>query len=83
VAAIETHWAIKTGKLNELSEQQIVDCSYFSYGCKGGYLSLAFMDVMIIGGINLRANYPYVGYQHQTCLFNKADIAAEVPGGKK
>jgi hypothetical protein len=40
VAAMETNWAIKTGSLLSLSEQQLVDCTYgkllITWGAKGG-----------------------------------------------
>lgn len=37
VNAAETAYAIKTGKLLETSEQQIVDCDTVCYGCDGGW----------------------------------------------
>lgn len=36
VATIESMLAIKTGKLKELSVQQMVDCSLQNLGCRGG-----------------------------------------------
>ncbi|KAF8031063.1 hypothetical protein BT93_D0296 [Corymbia citriodora subsp. variegata] len=48
VAAIESITQIKTGKLLELSEQQLVDCTVDNYGCGGGWMNTAF-----------DYNYPY------------------------
>jgi C1A family cysteine protease len=36
-SAVESHHFIQTGKLLDLSEQQIVDCDTSSYGCNGGW----------------------------------------------
>ena len=36
-AAVEGANAIKTGKLLDLSEQQLVDCDTQSHGCNGGW----------------------------------------------
>jgi C1A family cysteine protease len=40
-AAVEGMYAIKSQKLLDLSEQQLVDCDTTSYGCEGGYPSSA------------------------------------------
>jgi len=40
-AAVEGMYAIKSKKLLDLSEQQLVDCDTTSYGCEGGYPSSA------------------------------------------
>lgn len=40
IAALESHWCLKTGQLIRLSEQQLVDCNrdkkFGNFGCKGG-----------------------------------------------
>lgn len=58
----EGAWAISTGKLVDLSEQQLVDCatgpSYGSHGCKGGQMEGADKYLIQHGQCSL-ASYPY------------------------
>jgi len=60
--AAEGAWAVSTGKLLDLSEQQLVDCAtgivYGSYGCKGGEMTGAFKYMIGNGQCN-DAAYPY------------------------
>ena len=57
IAALESHFFIKTGKLLKFSEQEIVDCSG-SFGCYGGSEFLSF-QYMYENGIGLDKDYPY------------------------
>lgn len=60
--AIEGAWAISTGSLVDLSEQELVDCatgiSYGSHGCNGGQMEGAFKFVIQNGQCSL-SSYPY------------------------
>merc|ERR1711998_78728 len=47
-----------TGKLESLSEQQLVDCSVYNSGCNGGSMNLAFMFEEI-HNVCSEASYPY------------------------
>jgi C1A family cysteine protease len=62
--ASEGAWAIATGKLIDLSEQQLVDCatgvSYGSHGCNGGQMEGADKYLIANGQCSL-ASYPYIG----------------------
>jgi len=60
--AVEGAWAISTGELVDLSEQELVDCatgiSYGSHGCNGGQMEGAFKYVIEHGQCELSA-YSY------------------------
>ena len=65
VANAESIWAIDTGVLFDLSEQQIVDCSHLNHGCQGGSPDLSF-TYMIQHGLTESQDYPYTSGNTQT-----------------
>jgi len=70
--ASEGAWAISTGKLIDLSEQQLVDCAtgaaYGSHGCNGGQMEGADKYLIANGQCSL-ASYPYTATDNKckTC----------------
>lgn len=52
--------AKQTGKLVDLSPQNLVDCVKENNGCGGGYMTNAFRYVAQNNGIDSEAAYPYV-----------------------
>ena len=59
VGALESKYALDTGKLERFSEQKLVDCSDSNFGCNGGFMHKAFDDILWKGGLPLEENYPY------------------------
>jgi len=82
--AIEGANFIKTGKLVELSEQQLLDCDVgcdpqvpdaCDSGCNGGLPSNAMEYIVEHGGIDTEKSYPYVGAK-QKCKADKGKVGA-------
>lgn len=61
VGALEGQLKKTTGKLVNLSPQNLVDCVTDNYGCNGGYMTKAFNYVQNNRGIDSEEAYPYVG----------------------
>ena len=66
---MEGQYARSSGKLEALSAQQLVDCSwkYGSQGCNGGSPSKAF-SYIVNNGICSSINYPFLGFVSRACL---------------
>jgi len=77
---LEAHHAMKTGKMNLLSEQQLVDCAqaFNNHGCNGGLPSQAFEYIHYNGGIDTEKGYPYVGKTGRTCKYKNDKIGSTV-----
>ena len=75
---VESYWAIATGELMTLSEQQVASCTANplkcggSGGCGGGILQLAFESIIKHGGLASEWTYPYISYQGNNygCMFH-------------
>jgi len=83
VAAIEGENQIKGGKLFDLSESQLVDCSasYGNAGCNGGLMDSAFEYVIANGGLCESKDYPYKPVDG-SCKASTCDSAATISGYK-
>jgi len=65
---LESYWALSTGQLVSLSEQQILDCTPNpkkcggTGGCGGATAELAYDRIKQMGGLATEWNYPYTSY---------------------
>jgi C1A family cysteine protease len=77
---MESAW-IMAGHANdtlELSPQQLIDCdSQRSSGCKGGYLSGAYVYGQRVGLMS-ELDYPYVASNQDKCFLNTSKIVARM-----
>ncbi|KAM7470813.1 hypothetical protein LguiA_008996 [Lonicera macranthoides] len=85
--ALEGANYLATGKLESLSEQQLVDCDHecdpeeegsCDAGCNGGLMNSAFEYTLKAGGLMREKDYPYDGTDKGTCKFDKKKIVASV-----
>jgi C1A family cysteine protease len=83
IQSVESAVAIKTGKLNQLSEQELVDCDNLSnggrdHGCNGGLMDYAFSWIGKRNGVCSQASYPYVSGSTKTEGTCKMDSCTNV-----
>ncbi|KVH88968.1 cysteine protease RD19A-like [Cynara cardunculus var. scolymus] len=85
--ALEGANFLATGKLESLSEQQLVDCDHecdpeeegsCDSGCRGGLMNSAFEYTLKAGGLMSEKDYPYTGTDRGSCKFDKNKIVASV-----
>jgi cathepsin L len=80
---VESHFAIHTGDLMDLSEQQILDCTPNpnqcggTGGCGGGTAELAMARIIQMGGLSSEWTYSYQSYwgKNFQCQFNTSQTA--------
>lgn len=65
---VESYYALATGQLPVLSEQQILDCTPNpndcggTGGCGGGITDIAYEQIIELGGLTSEWMYPYTSY---------------------
>jgi len=72
--SVESYYALATGQLTDLSEQNILDCTPNpndcggNGGCGGGTPELAYAQIIKNGGLATEWTYPYISYLCQLQL---------------
>lgn len=76
--AMESHLDIQFNEKKDLSQQQLLDCSYQyqNNGCKGGLERQAFEYVMDYGIMGAQS-YPYMGREGQ-CRYDERGVVADI-----
>ena len=64
---VEGAYAIATGALRSLSEQQLIDCGLAADGCSGGIVSEALEYVQSVNGIDSEDDYAYGAHNDGAC----------------
>nr|XP_005998162.1 PREDICTED: cathepsin W [Latimeria chalumnae] len=72
---VESQWFMRTGRLETLAEQELLDCDVRDKACKGGYPWTAFREIIRLGGMVRSHMYPYVAARRQ-CRYPRDRIAA-------
>ncbi|KAF2901016.1 hypothetical protein ILUMI_05156 [Ignelater luminosus] len=82
--AIEGQTFRKTGRLVELSPQNLIDCtkSYSNKGCASGVMEYSYEYVRDNRGIDTEQFYPYEGTDAQECRYRHDGYGAHVTGNK-
>jgi len=80
--ALEGQIFRKTGKLPDLSEQNLIDCttSYGNQGCHGGWMDNNFRYIRDNGGIDGETGYPYYARELGYCYY-RSDYKAATDSG--
>jgi len=79
---IEGAWFKRTGQLESLSEQNLMDCDYKNHGCNGGNPFMALLYTIRNGGLDTESSYPYRMRQGQ-CEFKRNSVGATITGAKR
>jgi cathepsin L len=82
---VESYWALATGQLAILSEQQILDCTPNpndcggTGGCGGGTVEIAFQKIIDMAGLSSEWTYPYLSWKGDNfpnCNYSPSMFAA-------
>ncbi|KAG5884611.1 hypothetical protein JTB14_023810 [Gonioctena quinquepunctata] len=79
IGNIEGQYAIKYKKLQQFSEQELVDCDKLDEGCNGGLMDNAYSTIERIGGLESETDYPYKA-EDEKCLFKKSKVKVQLSG---
>jgi hypothetical protein len=77
LTTLESAWAIKTGKLYNLAEQQVVDCDKSDNGCNGGLMDNVWDWLHKNGGAMQTKDYHYKATDG-SCKFEQSKVVVNV-----
>ncbi|XP_053682561.1 uncharacterized protein LOC128733037 isoform X2 [Sabethes cyaneus] len=80
IGNIEGLHQIKAKKLEEYSEQELLDCDTVDNACQGGFMDDAYKAIEKLGGLELESEYPYLAKKQKQCHFNKTLAHVRVKG---
>ena len=78
--AVEGAYAIATGALRSLSEQQLMDCDIQNSGCQGGNQANGFSYVFSNKGLDSEKEYTYDGGNDPCWVAAEKRVAASIDG---
>ncbi|KAJ8951517.1 hypothetical protein NQ318_000213 [Aromia moschata] len=80
--ALEGQTFRKTGKLVEVSVQNLLDCTrtYGNDGCKGGLMIPAYQYIRENDGVNSEGKYPEYEAEEKQCRFRRENVVATCSG---
>lgn len=59
---------------------ELVDCDKVDEGCNGGFMTLAYDQIISMGGLMTEDDYKYEGRQHDHCELDKTKIKVQIDG---
>jgi cathepsin F len=71
-------WTCRRSSL--LRRLELVDCDKVDEGCNGGYMNVAFDQIVDMDGLMSENDYKYEGKQHDQCQLNKTKIRVKIDG---
>jgi cathepsin K len=77
VAQLESHTLIYDKRLEDLSEQQVVDCNTWGANCGGGWVPAAY-DLFISPGSVSETCYPYEARDDKPCRQGSCQIVSQI-----
>ncbi|VDN07005.1 unnamed protein product [Thelazia callipaeda] len=81
LGALESYHRLKTGRLIDLSPQNIIDCTNYlgNKGCRGGFTATIFTYARTYGVLS-NGNYPYEYYTQNYCRWRRNSVEATDEG---
>lgn len=58
----------------------MVDCDKVDEGCNGGFMTLAYDQIIAMGGLMTEDDYKYEGRRHDQCQLDKTKIKVQIDG---